>query len=165
MLFLRLQGHQVNHIHDPDAQLRKMFAQDAHCSERLHGGNIARAAHHDVGIAIGVVARELENSDTGRAVLDGLVEGQPLQLRLLARDDDIDDVPAAQTLLETAKKELDRSRELGYAGNDPVYESLNNDISNLEKQLKGGNDTSSVFASLREKLNSFLKQQSQQERR
>ncbi len=45
------------------------------------------------------------------------------------------------------------------------YASLNDDISNLEKQLKGGNDTSSVFASLREKLNSFLKQQSQQERR
>ena len=75
------------------------------------------------------------------------------------------DKTAAQTLLETAKKELDRSKELGYAGNDPVYGSLNNDISNIEKQLKGGNDTSSVFASLREKLNSFLKQQSQQERR
>ncbi len=75
------------------------------------------------------------------------------------------DKTAAQTLLETAKKELDRSRELGYAGNDPVYASLNNDISNLEKQLKGSNDTSSIFASLREKLNSFLKQQSQQERR
>ena len=75
------------------------------------------------------------------------------------------DKTAAQTLLETAKKELDRSKELGYAGNDPVYASLNNDISNLEKQPKGGNDTSSVFVSLREKPNSFLKQQSQQERR
>jgi hypothetical protein len=75
------------------------------------------------------------------------------------------DKTTAQTLLETAKKEIDRSKELGYAGNDPVYASLNNDISNLEKQLKGSNDTGSVFASLREKLNSFLKQQSQQERR
>jgi hypothetical protein len=75
------------------------------------------------------------------------------------------DKTAAQTLLEAAKKELDRSKELGYAGNDPVYGLLNNDISNLEKQLKGDNDTNSVFASLREKLNSFLKQQSQQERR
>jgi hypothetical protein len=75
------------------------------------------------------------------------------------------DKTTAQTLLETAKKELDRSKELGYAGNDPVYASLHDDIANLEKQLKGSNDTTSVFASLREKLNSFLKQQSQQERR
>jgi hypothetical protein len=75
------------------------------------------------------------------------------------------DKNAAQTLLETAKHELRRSQELGYAGDDPVYAGLNDDISNLEKQLKGKGDTNPVFAALREKLNSFLQRQSQQQRR
>jgi hypothetical protein len=75
------------------------------------------------------------------------------------------DKNAAQTLLETAKKELRRSKELGYAGNDPVYASLNDDISNLEKQLRGKGETTEVFAALREKLNSFLNRESQQQRR
>lgn len=75
------------------------------------------------------------------------------------------DKNAAQTLLETAKKELERSKDLGYAGKDPVYASLNNDISNLEKQLQGKGDTNPVFASLREKLSSFLNRESQQQRR
>jgi hypothetical protein len=75
------------------------------------------------------------------------------------------DKNAAQTLLETAKRELERSKDLGYAGKDPVYASLNNDISNLEKQLHGKGDTNAVFASLREKLSSFLNRESQQQRR
>jgi hypothetical protein len=75
------------------------------------------------------------------------------------------DKNAAQTLLETAKKELERSKDLGYAGKDPVYASLSNDISNLEKQLHGKGDTNAVFASLREKLSSFLNRESQQQRR
>lgn len=75
------------------------------------------------------------------------------------------DKNAAQTLLETAKKELERSKDLGYAAKDPVYASLNNDISNLEKQLGGKEDTNAVFASLHEKLSSFLHRESQQQRR
>jgi hypothetical protein len=42
---------------------------------------------------------------------------------------------------------------------------LNTDISNLEKQLKGNEDATSVFAKLEDRLSAFLKRQSQQERR
>ena len=75
------------------------------------------------------------------------------------------DKALAQTLVETAKKETERAKELGYAGRDPEYAVLNTDISNLEKQLKGNEDATSVFAKLEDRLSAFLKRQSQQERR
>ena len=75
------------------------------------------------------------------------------------------DKAMAQTLVETAKKETERAKELGYAGRDPEYVALNTDISNLEKQLKGNEDATSVFAKLEDRLSAFLKRQSQQERR
>jgi len=75
------------------------------------------------------------------------------------------DKTMAQALVETAKKETERAKELGYAGRDPEYAALNTDISNLEKQLKGNEDATSVFAKLEDRLSAFLKRQSQQERR
>ena len=75
------------------------------------------------------------------------------------------DKAMAQALVETAKKETERAKELGYAGRDPEYTALNSDISNLEKQLKSNEDATSVFAKLEDKLSAFLKRQSQQERR
>jgi hypothetical protein len=73
------------------------------------------------------------------------------------RDKDKD---AAQRLLAEAKTELDRARELGYAGKDPEYAALNQAISDVEKQLKGNQDSSSAFAKLKEKVKSFFKRQS-----
>jgi hypothetical protein len=75
------------------------------------------------------------------------------------------DKPAAQLLVQTAKNEIERSKELGYGAKAPEYEALNTDIATLEKQLKGNADASSVFAKLEDKLSGFLKRQSQQERR
>ncbi len=71
----------------------------------------------------------------------------------------------AQALLETAKKQLQRSKDLGYTGRDPEYTALNSDISNLEKQLKGNGDATSVFAKLEDRFSAFVKRQSQLERR
>ncbi len=75
------------------------------------------------------------------------------------------DKAMAQTLVQTAKKETERAKDLGYAGRDPEYAALNADISNLEKQLKGNEDATSVFAKLEDRLSAFVKRQSQQERR
>jgi hypothetical protein len=74
------------------------------------------------------------------------------------------DKATAQELLKTAKIQLERSKELGYAGKDEEYASLNNDISNLQKQLKGNNDLTAVLAKLKEKMSAFLKRQSEHER-
>jgi hypothetical protein len=76
------------------------------------------------------------------------------------------DKDKAQVLLQTARKQLERSKELGYAGRDPEYAALDSDISNLEKQLKGNGDAGSVFAKLENRLSAFLgKQQSERMQR
>jgi hypothetical protein len=67
----------------------------------------------------------------------------------------------AQQLLEKAKKELGRSRSLGYAGYDPEYLTLKDEISRLAKQLKSGEETGSAFRSLKEKFAALLKRQSE----
>jgi hypothetical protein len=74
------------------------------------------------------------------------------------------DKNAAQTLLEVAKNQLERARELGYTGKDPEYKALNTDITNLEKQLKGNGDVSSVFTKLKERLAAFMKRQADRAR-
>lgn len=82
-----------------------------------------------------------------------------------SRDQSQKDKAMAQALLKTAKKELQRSKDLGYAGEDPEYAALDRDISNLEKQIKGNEDATSVFAKLEDRFSTFLKRQSERERR
>lgn len=67
-----------------------------------------------------------------------------------------------RTLLQVAKNELQRARELGYAGKDQEYAALNNQIDNLEKQMASHGETGSFFNKLKEQLSAFLNRQSQQ---
>jgi hypothetical protein len=78
------------------------------------------------------------------------------------RDNDKD---GAQRLLTIARNELDRARELGYAGNDPEYAALNQAITDLEVQVRSTGDTASVFTRIKERVAAFFKRQSQNERR
>jgi hypothetical protein len=75
------------------------------------------------------------------------------------------DKNVAQAQLTVAKTELERAKELGYAGNDPEYAALNAAISDVEKQLKGGQDSTGAFAKLKEKVSSFFKRQSSSEKK
>jgi hypothetical protein len=70
------------------------------------------------------------------------------------------DKNTVQELLEKAQIELDRAIALGYAGQDPEYAVLKDDISSLKKQLKETEDTTSGFAKLKARLGVFLKRQS-----
>jgi hypothetical protein len=71
----------------------------------------------------------------------------------------------AQKLLATAKSELERAKELGYAGKDPEYAALSNEISNVEKELKGNGDSRSAFARLKDRVASFFHRQSASEKK
>jgi YfdX protein len=70
------------------------------------------------------------------------------------------DKNAAQKVVETAELELNRAMALGYAGQDPEYPALKDDISNLKKQLKGSDDATSAFSKLKTRLGAFLKRES-----
>jgi hypothetical protein len=47
-----------------------------------------------------------------------------------------------------------------FLANDPEYAALKNDISKLKKQLKGSEDTTSAFSTLKAGLEAFLKRKS-----
>lgn len=72
---------------------------------------------------------------------------------------------AAQTLLQTAKNELKRSRQLGYMSDDSEYKDLDSEISSLESALKDKGDTSSMFTHLRDRIAAFLKRQKEHAQR
>ena len=71
----------------------------------------------------------------------------------------------ALTLLQTARNELDRSRHLGYLGDDSEYKALVQEISNLQTAIKGKSDTSSLFDHLRDRISAFLKRAKEHEQR
>ena len=65
----------------------------------LQGRHVTAAGHHDIGLAAPVVAGPLPDAEASLAVLDRVVHRQPLRCRLLAGDDDVDVVPAAQAVI------------------------------------------------------------------
>lgn len=69
-----------------------------------------------------------------------------------------DDKSKALMLLEEGKAQIQRSRDLGYAGRDPTYVALNDQIDKLEKRLKGGVELAELYTRLKERLSSFLKE-------
>lgn len=75
------------------------------------------------------------------------------------------DKSRALTLLVTARNELERANELGYAGRDPEYDALRKSIDELERQLKGDQDSGLAFSKVKEKLMSFFKRQSQTDKK
>ncbi len=75
------------------------------------------------------------------------------------------DKNAAQTLLATAKNQLHRCQELGYAANASEYSALNTSIAQLDKELKGNGETASLFAKVKDELSPLFHRQSAQERR
>ena len=124
--------------------------------------------------ALQEAARQLDQNSqaASRALLDALntllAVDQVTPIPMLVAQEAIDKVQtrtqedknAAREILETAQLELDRAMALGYAGQDPEYAALQNDISNLKKQLKGNEDTSSGFSKLKARLGAFLKRHS-----
>ena len=82
-----------------------------------------------------------------------------------AEDQKQKDKNMAQTLLATARNQLQRAQDLGYVTDAPEYTALNTNIAQLEKELKGNGDTSSLFSKLKDELSSLFNRQSAPERR
>jgi hypothetical protein len=87
------------------------------------------------------------------------------QAAVKAADSQRQDQAKEQILLETAKNELNRGRELGYLADDSDYRTLDKQISDLESTIKGKRDIGSKFSELRDRIVLFLKRQKDHERR
>jgi hypothetical protein len=66
------------------------------------------------------------------------------------------DKEIALALLDTARYELDRAMALGYWAHEPEYKTMKDEISNIQKQLKENEDTSSFYSKLQDRLSAFM---------
>ena len=112
MLLLRLQRHQVDDIDEAHLQFRQVAAQQVDGGERLQRRHVARRRQDDVGLAVVVIAGPFPDADAGRAVLDRRVHAEPLQLRLLAGDDDVDEIARTQALVGDAQQGVGVRRQI-----------------------------------------------------
>lgn len=87
------------------------------------------------------------------------------QAAVAAADAQRQDPAKEQVLLETAKTQLNRGRELGYLADDSDYKTLDKQISDLESTIQGKHDIGSKFKDLRDRIAAFLKRQKEHERR
>ena len=94
----RLQPHQVDHVDHPHLQVGQVLAQQVGGGEDLQRGHVAGAGEHHVGVAV-VVAGPVPDAQAAGAVQDGVVHVQPGRRGLLAGDDDVDVVAAAQAVV------------------------------------------------------------------
>jgi predicted S18 family serine protease len=75
------------------------------------------------------------------------------------------DKNAALQLLTTARSEVERARELGYTGNDPEYDALASEISDVERQIKSNGDSGGAFSRLKERMAALFKRHSESEKK
>ena len=75
------------------------------------------------------------------------------------------DKERALQYIAVATRQLERAKALGYAGNDPEYLALNEAASEVERQLRGDEDSGGAFARLKEKIASFFSRQSEAEKK
>jgi hypothetical protein len=80
-------------------QIWEVDAQQFDRGESFERRHVAATRHDNIGLAAAIIARPRPDAEAGAAVLDSSVHVQPLRRRLLAGDDDVDVVAAAQAVL------------------------------------------------------------------
>jgi hypothetical protein len=75
-------------------------------------GHVAGAGEHDIGLRTSVARGPIPNSDPARAVRDRLVHRQEVQRGLLAGDDHVDVVAAAQAVVSDREQAVAVGREV-----------------------------------------------------
>ena len=99
VLAFGLQFHQIDDVHHSDLQLWQAFAQHGHSRECLQSRNVTAAGHDHIGRNSLVIAGPLPDANSLAAMQEGGFHGQPLRRRVLARDNDVHVVAAAQAVI------------------------------------------------------------------
>ena len=107
MLGGRLQLHQIDHVHDADFEIGEFAPQDRDRRQSLQRRDVARAGHDYIRLRPLVVAGPFPEAYAFRAMLDGLVAGEPLRRRMFTGDHDVDTkINQARRFLEHKDKVL-----------------------------------------------------------
>ena len=110
MLAVGLQAHQVDDVDHPDLQLGQLAREDRRGGDGLERRHVPGAGEHHVGLCAFVAARPVPDADPARAVRDRLLHRQVVERGLLAGDDHVDVVAAAQAVVG------DRQQAVGVRG-------------------------------------------------
>ena len=90
----------------------RVLADEVRRCQRLQSGHVACAREHDVRVAIQVGARPLPDPHPARAVRDRIVHGEVVERGLLARDDHVDVVVAAEAVVRHREQAVRVRREV-----------------------------------------------------
>ena len=111
MFRLRLKRHQIDHVDDADANVRHIFPQQCHRCERLERGHIAGARHNHIGVAR-IIARPLPDTYSRSAMAGGRFNVEPLPFHLLAGNDQVDVIPASETVIGHRQQAIGVRRQI-----------------------------------------------------
>lgn len=98
MAVCRAEPHQIHDVDDAHFQIRRMLAQHPGGGDRFLRRDVTSTGQHDVRLRW-LVAIHIPDTGTLGAVGPCLLHCQPLQLRLFIDDDQIEVVPAFETMV------------------------------------------------------------------
>src|SRR6185436_20630029 len=120
MLAGRLKRHQVYYVNNANLEVGEMLTEQVNGGQGLQRGNIAGAGHHYVRFGTLIIARPGPDTESNGTVLDGGLHVEPLQFRLLARDDHVHIMAAAQTMIGHREQTVRVGRQI-HAGNIGLF--------------------------------------------
>src|SRR5208337_2157113 len=109
---MRHELEQVHHVHEPNPNVGQVLAEQGGGGQGLHGRHVATARHDHVGLDPLVVAGPVPDAGALRAVRDGRLHVQVLQVYLFIRHDDVDIVHASQAVVGYGKQAIGVGRQV-----------------------------------------------------
>ena len=107
----RLQTEEIDDVDEANLQIGEVLLENGDGGERLHGGDVAGASQHHIGILAVVGGGPIPNADAFGAVDYGVVHVEILQVVLLVRDDDVDVIAGAQAMIGDAEQAVGIGRQ------------------------------------------------------
>ena len=89
-----------------------MLAQNRGRGEGFHSRHVTGAGHHHVRLMAHVAARPIPNANAFRAVLDGRIHVEVLQVRLLVGHNHVDVLGTAQAVIGYAQQAVGVGRQI-----------------------------------------------------
>ena len=102
----RLKLHQIDDVHEADLQRRQLLPEKCDGGQRFERRHIAGRGHDEIGFGASVRARPVPDANPRRAVADRIVHAEPLRRRVLAGDDDVHVVPAAEAVIDHTEQAI-----------------------------------------------------------
>ena len=95
MFGVRLEPHQIDHVHHAYLEIGQVLGEERHRGQCLERRDVAATGHDHIGNRAASFEAKGQMPSPLVQWSSGLVHGQPIVLRLLSGDDDVDVVPAA----------------------------------------------------------------------